>query len=282
MASPPSSWVDRRGAKRTVPMKVLVLGFCRTGTASMRTALETLGYKDTHHMQAVLRNPPEVDMWNEAIDAKFFGKGKPYGRAEWDQLLGHCQAVTDVPAILFSEELIAAYPDAKVILTTRDPAKWWKSYTESLQGMWRSKRVRLAARIDPGHFGKVINFTARTVTLFLGSAIGAKEEESKARFVEHYANVRRLVPEPGRLLEYEVGEGWDRLCTFLGDPVPETEFPRTNDTKAFRQSLNLWSGMIFRRAATKLTLPGLLVLTSVLLGIYARRSRALQALIGRS
>ncbi|KAJ7154064.1 P-loop containing nucleoside triphosphate hydrolase protein [Mycena filopes] len=281
MASPSSSWVDRRGAERTVPMKVLVLGFCRTGTASMRTALEMLGYKDTHHMHAVLQNPPEVDMWNEAIDAKFLGKGKPYGRAEWDQLLGHCQAVSDVPAILFSEELIAAYPDAKVILTTRDPAKWWKSYNGSLQGMWRSKRVRLAARIDPGHFGKVINFTARAVTFFLGSALGA-EEVSKAQFVEHYANVRRLVPEPGRLLEYEVGEGWDRLCTFLGDPVPETEFPRTNDTNAHQQNLNLWTGMIFRRAATKLALPGLLVLTSILLGIYAKRPRAFQALIRRS
>jgi hypothetical protein len=61
---------------------------------AMRVALETLGYCDTHHIQAVLYNPPEVDMWREAIDAKFFGKGKPYGRPEWDQLLGHCQART--------------------------------------------------------------------------------------------------------------------------------------------------------------------------------------------
>jgi hypothetical protein len=58
----------------------------------MREALEVLGYRETHHMQSVLRNPAEVDMWREAIDAKFFGKGKPYGREEWDQLLGQCQA----------------------------------------------------------------------------------------------------------------------------------------------------------------------------------------------
>ncbi|KAJ7854674.1 P-loop containing nucleoside triphosphate hydrolase protein [Mycena olivaceomarginata] len=243
-------WKDRRGAKRTVPMKVLVLGFCRTGTASMRVALETLGYCDTHHMQAVLYNPPEVDMWREAIDAKFFGKGKPYGRPEWDQLLGHCQAITDVPAILFADELITAYPEAKVVLTNRDPAKWWKSYTESLQTMYRSKRVRVAGWFDPWHFGK--------------------EEKSKTRFVQHYESVRKMVPKQ-RLLEYEVGEGWDRLCAFLGKDVPDTQFPHVNDTKTITQNINMWAAVIFRRAAFRFAVPAALFMSS--LGIYFQKTR---------
>ncbi|KAJ7457736.1 hypothetical protein FB451DRAFT_948267, partial [Mycena latifolia] len=173
---------DRRGATRTVPMRVLVLGFCRIGTAPllsaldslltrdigppvMRTALETLGYKHTYHMQDVLADPHEADFWTEAIDAKFEGMGTPFGRAEWDQLLGHCQAVTDVPAILFSEELIAAY---------------------------------------------------------------AQQDASTARLAAHYASVKAMVPEE-RLLEVEVGEGWGRLCAFLGEEVPQDAFPRTND-----------------------------------------------------
>lgn len=59
-------------------------------------------------------------MWLDAIERKFDGKGEPYGRAEFDQLLGHCQGVSDIPAILFAEELIEAYPEAKVILTHRE------------------------------------------------------------------------------------------------------------------------------------------------------------------
>ncbi|KAK7002189.1 P-loop containing nucleoside triphosphate hydrolase protein [Favolaschia claudopus] len=265
-------WVERRGAQRVVPMKVLVLGFCRTGTASMRVALETLGYRETHHMQTVLANPLEVDMWREAIDAKFHGKGKPYGREEWDQLLGSCQAVTDVPAVLFSEELIAAYPEAKVVLTNRDPAKWWQSYSQSLQQVFLSKRVSLAGVFDQQHFGKVINFAQTCVTTILGVRAGyAEKQKSMARFVEHYDSVRELVPKE-RLLEYEVGEGWDRLCAFLGDEVPDTPFPRVNDTEVLKQSIGLWAGMILRKAAFKLALPAAVLMLSA--ALYFRRIRS--------
>jgi hypothetical protein len=65
-------------------------------------------------------------MWMEALEAKYDGKGKPYGRAEFDKLLGHCQGVSDMPAILFADELIAAYPEAKVILTHRNFDTWYK------------------------------------------------------------------------------------------------------------------------------------------------------------
>ncbi|KAJ7290792.1 P-loop containing nucleoside triphosphate hydrolase protein [Mycena rebaudengoi] len=260
--------VDRRRASRTVPMKVLVLGFFRTGTSSMQAALEMLGYKETHHGAAVVSNALEADMWMEAIDAKFFGKGQPYGREEWDQLLGHCQAVTDAPSILFSEELIAAYPDAKVILTNRDPEKWWKSYSDTLQVILRSKRVMFAGWLDPRHLGKVLKFTDLTISMMLGSATGAEEEESKTRFVPHYENIRRLVPKE-RLLEYEVGEGWARLCAFLGKDVPDVNFPRLKDTKALLQSVDDFVGHIFWREAIRLAAPAAL-LSFLWLAIYTR------------
>jgi hypothetical protein len=69
---------------------------------AMRTALKTLGYNETHHMQTVIENPIDADMWREAIDAKFFGEGKPYGREQWDQLLGHCQVSLCLLKILTS------------------------------------------------------------------------------------------------------------------------------------------------------------------------------------
>ncbi|KAJ7470217.1 hypothetical protein B0H11DRAFT_1920028 [Mycena galericulata] len=93
--------------KRTVPMQVLALGFPRTGTASLKIALETLGYVCTNHGFSAFSRTEEINMWIQAIKAKFFGEGTPYGREEWDRLLGDCQAISDMPHILFAEELIA-------------------------------------------------------------------------------------------------------------------------------------------------------------------------------
>jgi hypothetical protein len=90
-------------------------------------ALRLLGINECYHgWQPIFDNPRDNEMWLEAIEAKFDGKGKPYGRAEFDKLLGHCQGVSDIPAILFAEELIAAYPEAKVILTHRNFDTWYK------------------------------------------------------------------------------------------------------------------------------------------------------------
>lgn len=74
-------------------------------------------------MSASVENPPDCLMWQDAFAAKYDGEGT-FGREQWDQLLGHCQAVCDWPAVAFAKELIEAYPEAKVILTTRDVDSW--------------------------------------------------------------------------------------------------------------------------------------------------------------
>ncbi|KAJ7090764.1 P-loop containing nucleoside triphosphate hydrolase protein [Mycena belliarum] len=254
-------------AARTVPMRVLVLGFCRTGTASMRVALETLGFRDTHHMASVFQNPAEIAIWNTALDAKFLGRGTPYGRAEWDRLLGHCQAVTDLPGILFADELLAAYPDAKVVLTMRDPARWYVSYRASLHAFYHSRRLALACLLD-ARFGATLRFGQRCAGLALGSP-DAPEAAATARFVAHYEHVRAVVPQE-RLLEYEVGEGWARLCAFLGVEEPGEPFPRTNDTREIRAKMDERSAQIFRVAARRLVGPVVLVV-AVCAGLYAKR-----------
>lgn len=66
-----------------------------------------------------MENPRDCEMWLEALQAKYDGKGKPFGREQFDQLLGHCQAISDAPATCFTPELLAAYPNAKVILSNR-------------------------------------------------------------------------------------------------------------------------------------------------------------------
>ncbi|KAJ7214966.1 hypothetical protein GGX14DRAFT_443507 [Mycena pura] len=244
--------VDRHGVTRRVPMQVLCLGFPRTGTVPMHTALEMLGYNETNHGYKVSTNPRDREMWIEAINAKFFGKGTPYGRKEWDQLLGH--TVTDMPHTLFAEELIRAYPEAKVVLTLRDPDRWWRSFADTIGtairgpigvNPWFEPRASVAIRMFWG--------------LALGALFGTPEpapEAAKARFVAHYDEVRRLVPKE-RLLEYRVGEGWERLymCGFLAKQVPAEAFPKVNDTEAYHGHVTRRNRAILRQAALKYVVP---------------------------
>ncbi|KAJ6556368.1 P-loop containing nucleoside triphosphate hydrolase protein [Mycena capillaripes] len=246
-------WVDRRSATRTVPMRVLVLGYPRTGTVSMRAALEILGYHDVHHMLSVFANPPETEMWTEAINAHTVRPGR-VGPATW--------SLRDAPAAMFPADLIAAYPDAKVILTNRDPDKWWTSFTQSIVAVTGSWRFRLAAWLDPG-FGRVAALSYLIFTVMAGAVI--TEEGAKARFVKHYDNVRKLVSK-ARLLEYEVTEGWGPLCAFLGKDVPDTEFPRTDDTQMVHKRFAATTAKIFRRFAQRMIVSCVL-LTGVIFAI---------------
>lgn len=115
----------------------------------MRTALEQLGFSDTYHMKSVYENPPDVGLWRQAILAKFQGQGKPFEKEQWDQLLGHCQAVTDLPASAFTPELIAAYPDAKLILTQREENSWYASCQRTIQPANRSPAMRVGLTYNP-------------------------------------------------------------------------------------------------------------------------------------
>ncbi|OCL13505.1 hypothetical protein AOQ84DRAFT_282984 [Glonium stellatum] len=264
-------WVDRRGMKRVVPMEVLVLGLGRTGSMSMVAALQKLGYDDVYHMSAAIANPPDIDMWQEAIDAKYFGKGKPYGRQEWDQLLGHCMAVTDFPTAAFPEELIAAYPDAKVILTTRDPEKWYQSVYSTLRLALESRSLAFAGLLDRPFLGKLIPMMRKLWIGFFG--IPDVRPQIKDRFIEHNRAVKAMTP-PDKYLEYRVGEGWDRLCEFLGKPVPEEEFPRVNETASFEQLLQkMLKGSLVRSAKNVAKIFGPLAAVGV--AVYFAKTQSL-------
>lgn len=142
--------IDRRKCHRVVPMKVLALGLGRTGTASLRTALKQLGFDDCYHMMsASVENPPDCLMWQDAFAAKFDGVGT-FGRAEWDKLLGHCMAVCDWPAVAFAKELIEAYPEAKVLLTTRDVDSWHSSTMKTVDWRANDPELRAVAKLDWG------------------------------------------------------------------------------------------------------------------------------------
>lgn len=124
--------IDRDQSVKTKPMRVLCLGASRTGTSSLCEGLATMGYK-TFHMNEHVKQPRRFfPLWEEAIDAKFSGKGKTFGKEDFDKILADYDSGSDVPFVLFADELVDYYPEAKVILTERDPDKWIESMQQTI------------------------------------------------------------------------------------------------------------------------------------------------------
>ncbi|KAI9758561.1 MAG: hypothetical protein M4579_002996 [Chaenotheca gracillima] len=230
--------IDRHGAKRMVPMKVLCLGLSRTGTASLRQALKRLGYVDTYHgFETLTENPRDLEFWLEAENRRC-GKttGRKFTRADFDQVLGHCQAVSDIPCACFAEELIAAYPDAKIIYTTRDKEAWFKSMQNTLLAWSKHPSIKLI-QLHGAIFGKPMRYVSDYLDVYFHGYFGGDFIANGRRvWDEHYDLVHSLAP-PEKILDYQVKEGWGPLCEFLGDPVPNLEFPRVNDTDEFQRRL---------------------------------------------
>ncbi|KAM0718682.1 hypothetical protein Q7P37_005753 [Cladosporium fusiforme] len=226
--------IDSHPGTRTRPMKVLVLGASRTGTMSILTALEHLGYNPYHMVKAMRAPKLNFSLWIEALQAKFHGQGKPWGREEFDKVLGDFDAVEDVSTICFAEELIAAYPDAKIVLSNRDVDKWLASMESTAGVVLRWKSWPWLAGWDPSlagpwwEHGKAVMQPAYDTFNDFSPASPAREA-----FHRHYERIRAVAPQE-RILEYRVQDGWGPLCEFLGVEVPEgVEFPRVNDKEAF-------------------------------------------------
>ncbi|KAG8427508.1 hypothetical protein J3459_006685 [Metarhizium acridum] len=240
--------INRSKCVRTVPMKVLILGLGRTGTASLRAAMKQLGYVDTYHMMnCSVENPPDALLWMDALCAKYDGAGKPFARRDWDKLLGNCQAVCDWPAVAFAKELIAAYPEAKVVLTNRDVDSWHASTLKTVYRRVTDPELRYLSYVDwaAGMYYPMLN------KFFDTFFEGDFPNRGKDIFRRHYQEVRSLVPAE-RLLEYKTTDGWGPLCKFLGEPVPEcVAFPNVNDGSDFvcrtrRRNRNQMKNVAFR------------------------------------
>ncbi|GKZ23421.1 hypothetical protein AbraIFM66951_009694 [Aspergillus brasiliensis] len=244
-----------RGKKRSVPLECLCLGFNRTGTASntakrkkaMCSALETLSLPCWHSITLMSDKFGTIPMWQEAIDRKFFSAPGPvYSRAEFDQLLHDFAAISsDTPAIAFAEDLIKAYPEAKVVLVERDIDSWYESWMNGVIANTYDPIVTIIYTIDRWFTHPLGKVHKSTFEGWLG--IKGPEDArrvSKEKYREHYALVRRLTP-PERLLEFKLSEGWEPLCEFLGKPVPQVPFPHLNEKKWLDEKVKIvmWRGM---------------------------------------
>ncbi|MBV8684671.1 MAG: hypothetical protein JO111_17485 [Caulobacteraceae bacterium] len=198
-------------------LSVIGAGFGRTGTMSLKLALEQLGFGPCYHMVEVFKGGPDAfGWWEDAAD----------GRPDWPRIFAGYYSTVDWPSATFYAELAEAYPDAKVILTRRDPESWFRS---------------TQATIFAQDITNPENPFERMVTKVVGRLFDLRMHD-KARLLEvyerHNAEVQRRIP-ADRLLVYELSEGWAPLCAFLGVPVPETPMPKVNTTEEFWTSRGL-------------------------------------------
>jgi hypothetical protein len=214
-------------------MKVIGAGFGRTGTMSLKAALEELGLGPCYHMVEAATNPEHVEAWSRAALGESI---------DWKHLFCSYNAAVDWPASAFYEQLMGVFPDAKVILTVRDPNRWYESalntiYQPSLQR--RAKKATETPDEDASLEVRQRRARGRMVDRVLWNGVfqGRFEERDFAIevFLRNIENVKRRVP-THRLLVYEVKEGWSPLCSFLGVDVPKDRpFPHLNDTASFQQ-----------------------------------------------
>jgi hypothetical protein len=187
---------------------------------SLKQALERLGFGPCHHMIELIENPEQVESWMRAATE---------GTANWDEMFRGYRSTVDWPGAGYWRELSGHFPEAKVVLTMRDPQRWYVSTAESIyraahlpQSSPEMVRLQQLVRrlIWEGEFGGRFDD--------VDHAIGVFNERNEA--------VRREIP-ADRLLEFEIRDGWEPLCAFLGMPVPDEPFPHANDRQAFAERL---------------------------------------------
>lgn len=223
-------------------LRVIGAGLPRTGTTSMKAALERLGYAPCYHMAEVMTHPDHVDRWLSVTS------GEVSTRAQWDDVFaGGYQATQDWPASHYYQELAEAYPEAKVLLTVRDPRTWHSSMRMLMSGPAELRRTQNDAIPEPmRQIAETMQKLAPAMDVISRHYFGpdwhfgddlTDEDAAVAVYERHVAAVRSSIP-ADRLLEFDVREGWEPLCAFLGVEVPDDEpFPHLNDGDSMQKTL---------------------------------------------
>lgn len=228
----------------------------------MKVALEELGFGPCYHMTEVFAHPEHVEVWRAATQAK---------PVEWERIFDRYRATVDWPACTFYGELMEKYPDAKVILTVRDPQKWYESAYNTIYTVTRaassSPIFSLAGLVLPRAKGVRLARPMIEEIVWQKDFNGRFEdrEYAIATFERHNEEVKEHVP-PEKLLVYEVDEGWGPLCEFLGVEVPDKPFPHLNDGAVFLGRIRRIRALTVATLALCLSLAGLVL-------VYVRRRR---------
>ncbi|EEH39085.1 hypothetical protein PAAG_01547 [Paracoccidioides lutzii Pb01] len=236
-----SRLIDKEQSKRQRPMKVIVAGLCRTGTMSMNMALRELGFK-TCHLTEQMDDPKRYfTLWTEAMNCNFFNKGRPYGREEFDRLLGEYDACLDMPCCLFWNDLHQAYPDAKIILTNRSVDSWMTSMHKTIFPWIQRWHTQALKFLDFQTTRPIVIMMETSFKVLCNNDYGDKCRQA---YIDHYEKVRKAIPKD-QLLEYNFDDGWKPLCEFLNVRVPDGSFPKTNSADMFNANVEaeFWNTM---------------------------------------
>jgi hypothetical protein len=213
-------------------MKLIGAGYGRTGTMSLKDALDTLGIGPCLHMIDLLREPDLAARWLPLV------ADRP---VDWSEVFAGFEATVDWPGCVYYRELMRAFPDAKVVLNVRDFDGW---HASMLNTVYAIRKIKMSGAELP--YEGTESAASPTTWQVIGKSVWEPfagldfENPAVMRPVweRHHERVRAHVP-PDRLLEYRIGDGWEPLCAFLDAPVPDEQFPHYNDTPFFRQMVGL-------------------------------------------
>jgi hypothetical protein len=213
-------------------MKLIGAGLPRTGTLTQKVALEMVGIGPCYHMVDVLGNLELVGQWRDALD------GKP----DWDQIFDGFESTVDWPGGFFYRELLDIYPDAKVLLSVRDPELWERSMRATVWGVYHGDSLiahlsRAAAKVDP-RWERYLELMTDLLWDSRGTLADCHHDPDGmiAAMHKHSDEVRRTVP-PERLLVWDLTDGWEPLCEFLQVAVPDAPLPYLNDGRTFQDRM---------------------------------------------
>ncbi|MES2144027.1 MAG: sulfotransferase family protein [Pseudomonadota bacterium] len=195
-------------------LDVIGSGFGRTGTKSLKAALERLGYGKCHHMHEIVENPGQVAYWQRLAAGE---------SVDWNAVFAGYRSQVDWPGAHVWRELSIAFPDAKVVHTVRPEEKWWASFDKTIG--------KLMARYEglplPPHIRDILVAWNDLVGQGTFGGVLDNKDNGLAAFRRRTEDVRAALP-ADRLLVFDVSEGWEPLCAFLGVKVPDAAFPHHN------------------------------------------------------
>ena len=196
-------------------LKIIGAGFGRTGTYSLKTALEKLGFGPCHHMSEVVSNPVQIDLWSQAAA----------GQSNYDAAFNGFQSAVDFPGSAFWREVLAVSPDAKVILSLRDAEDWYESFSQTILPLimdresWPEPARPWFEMMEKVIIGKALS--------------GRTDRDGILSAYRENENAAMRLAETGRALVFRSADGWNPLCGFLGAEVPDESYPRTNPRADF-------------------------------------------------
>ncbi|KAI9488076.1 P-loop containing nucleoside triphosphate hydrolase protein, partial [Zychaea mexicana] len=207
------------------PLEVIGAAYSRSGSKSLRDALNILGYRTLHGGNMIRERVGNTELIENAYD-------HPDKSVDWNPLFDGYNAAVEFPAVCFVQSLLEAYPDAKVILIERDADSWYESIKDTVCKLCETTGTRELTE-NATHLMHVFSKLWLDGVL-LDSKLMADAEAVKARYKAYNAWVKECVPQE-RLLALKLEEGidWNKICAFLGKPVPVEPYPRINSRKQF-------------------------------------------------